>query len=272
MMLILLTMGCANDAIEACEGFDAAQPVGSVSIDALTEASGLVASAQHPGVLWTHNDSGDTARLFAIDESGAAVGSLTLAGAIPEDWEDIARSGNTLYVGDIGDNDQSRAAIAIWEVPEPTTLDGDGSAGARRISLSYPDGAHDAEALIHHDGSLWVITKDADGAAVYRASDPSADSQALSLETVLLLPDAAGSLPEVTAADTSPDGSSLFIRTEAAVLVYNLARGLPEALSGTPCVAPAPDADDGESIAATGRGYAALSEGANPTLWLAESS
>ena len=45
-----------------------------------------------------------------------------------------------------------------------------------------------------------------------------------------------------------------------------------EALAGTPCLAPAPDAADGESIAATSDGYAALSEGANPTLWLAEAS
>jgi Zn-finger nucleic acid-binding protein len=37
----------------------------------LKETSGLAASAKNPGELWLHNDSGDTARVFAIDQSGA---------------------------------------------------------------------------------------------------------------------------------------------------------------------------------------------------------
>lgn len=272
MLLILLTMGCGNTAVEACEGLGEAAAVGSVSVDDLTEASGLVASAQHDGVFWTHNDSGDTARLYAIDGSGASAGTLTLTGAIPEDWEDIARDGSTLFVGDIGDNDRTRDEVAIWRAEEPTTLDADGSAGASRMTLRYPDGPHDAEALVHHDGALWILTKDADGAAVYRAADPTADDQELELMAVLDLPEEAGAGAEVTAADVSPDGAELFVRTEGAVLVYDLADGLPDALDGTPCLAPAPDDADGESIAATGTGYAALSEGTNPTLWLSEAS
>jgi hypothetical protein len=269
MLLILLTMGCSGDPVEACEGFGEATAAGAVDEDALTEASGLVASGQHAGVFWTHNDSGDTARLYAIDESGASKGSLTLAGAIPEDWEDIARDGTTLYVGDIGDNDKGRDEIAIWRVDEPATLDADGSAGASRMTLTYPDGPHDAEALVHHGGSLWILAKDADGAAVYEA-DPSADEQELVLADVLVLPAEAGAGAEVSGADAG-DGR-LYIRTESAVLVYDLADGLPAALDGAPCLAPAPDDADGESIAATSSGYAALSEGSNPTLWLVEAS
>jgi hypothetical protein len=272
MMLILLTLGCNGASVDACEGFGEVTAAGSVGHEELTEASGLVASAQHPGVFWTHNDSGDTARLYAIDKSGDPAGTLTLTGAIPEDWEDIARDGSTLYVGDIGDNAKSRDEIAIWRVTEPDTLEDDGSTGATRMTLTYPDGAHDAEALIHHDGALWILTKDADGAAIYKASDLTAESQTLSLADVLVLPDEAGEGAEITGADTSADGSSLLIRTETSVLVYALGGDLPDALAGTPCLAPAPDAADGESIAATDGGYAALSEGANPTLWLSEAS
>lgn len=272
-MLILLTLGCTGATVGACEGFGAVAAAGTVSEPALTEASGLVASGQHPGVFWTHNDSGDTARIYAIDAGGGAAGSLTLSGAIPQDWEDIARDGDTLFVGDIGDNTRSRDEIAVWRVQEPSVLEDDASAGATRMTLRYPDGPHDAEALVHHDGALWILTKDADGAALYRADDPLAASQTLVLADVLVLPDEAGAGAEVTAADTSLDGRSLLVRTEGAVLVYDLSEGLPDALAGTPCLAPAPDAADGESIAATeGGGYAALSEGANPTLWLAEAS
>jgi hypothetical protein len=272
MMLILLTLGCHGTSVGACEGFGEATAAGSVGHDELTEASGLVASAQHPGVFWTHNDSGDTARLYAFDRSGEPAGTLTLAGAIPEDWEDIARDGDTLFVGDIGDNAKTRDEIAVWRVTEPQTLAEEGSAGATRMTLTYPDGAHDAEALVHHDDALWIFTKDADGAAVYKAADPTAERQTLLLADVLVLPSEAGAGAEITGADTSADGSSLLLRTEDSVLIYTLDGGLLEALAGTPCLAPAPDAADGESIAATSDGYAALSEGANPTLWLAEAS
>lgn len=271
-MLILLTMGCTGASVEACEGLGEVTAAGSVGHEDLTEASGLVASAQHPGVFWTHNDSGDTARLYALDESGDTAGTLTLSGAIPVDWEDIARDGRTLYVGDIGDNTRSRDEIAVWRVEEPAVLDDDGSAGATRMTLTYPDGAHDAEALVHHDGALWILTKDADGAAIYKAGDLSATTQTLALADVLVLPDEAGARAEVTGADTAEDGSRLLIRTETSVIVYDLGADLPDSLAGVPCIAPAPDAADGESIAATEGGYAALSEGAHPTLWLVEAS
>ena len=272
MLLILLTLACQGTSVGACEGFGEVSASGSVGHDDLTEASGLVASGQHSGVFWTHNDSGDTARLFAFDSLGGPAGTLTLAGAIPQDWEDIARDGDTLFVGDIGDNTKTRDEIAIWSVTEPQTLEAEGSAGATRMTLTYPDGAHDAEALIHHEGALWIFTKDADGAAVYKAADPTAERQTLTLADVLVLPSEAGSGAEITGADTSPDGESLLVRTEDSVLIYSLDGGLLEALAGTPCLAPTPDAADGESIAATSDGYAALSEGANPTLWLAEAS
>jgi len=40
--------------------------VARLSSHSITEASGLCASRLHPGVLFTHNDSGDTHRIYAI--------------------------------------------------------------------------------------------------------------------------------------------------------------------------------------------------------------
>ena len=42
---------------------------GRVRTPAATELSGLVLSRTQPGVLWTHNDSGDGARLLALRRS-----------------------------------------------------------------------------------------------------------------------------------------------------------------------------------------------------------
>jgi hypothetical protein len=46
---------------------------GRIDSSELDEASGLAASRLHPGILYSHNDNGDSPRLFAIDESTARV-------------------------------------------------------------------------------------------------------------------------------------------------------------------------------------------------------
>ncbi len=45
---------------------------------AINEASGLAASRRNDGVLYTHNDSGDTGRVFAITTQGFTVGILII--------------------------------------------------------------------------------------------------------------------------------------------------------------------------------------------------
>ena len=56
----------------------------------MDETSGLVVSAKNPDTLWTNNDSGDSARVFAISPTGALRGIYPLDGATALDWEDIA--------------------------------------------------------------------------------------------------------------------------------------------------------------------------------------
>ena len=269
MLLLTLIMGCSADPVGTCEEFGAPTEAGTVESAAVTEASGLVSSGRHPGVLWTHNDSGDTARLHAIDTTGASAGTLTISGAIPVDWEDIARDGSTLYVGDIGDNDRTRTELAIWRVEEPETLSDDGSTGGSRMLLTYPTGAHDAEALFHHGDTLWILTKDAEGAGLY-AVDPTLDEQEATLLDVISLPPEVPDGDTITGADS--DGGRLLVRTESSVLVYDLGDDVPDALASAPCIQPAPDEADGESIAALDGGYATLSEGERPTLWITEAS
>src|SRR5690606_35971094 len=63
---------------------------GSIDNPAINEASGLVASAAHTGYFWTHNDSGDEARIFLIDDSARHKATYYLQGIPAFDWEDIA--------------------------------------------------------------------------------------------------------------------------------------------------------------------------------------
>ena len=58
--------------------------------ESITEASGLAPSLRHPGVLWTHQDSGHPPQLHAISTSGRTLATLRVRGAEAYDWEAMA--------------------------------------------------------------------------------------------------------------------------------------------------------------------------------------
>jgi hypothetical protein len=153
----------------------AATPQAPVTVQAsdITEASGIAASRQNKDVLWLHNDSGDTARVFAIDRTGALLGTYTLAAADAIDWEDMAigpgpeKDVDYLYLADIGDNAAQRSEIDVYRVPEPRVTKGDTPttnelSGVEKLALRYPDHPHDAETFMvdwmNHD--LLIVTKE----------------------------------------------------------------------------------------------------------------
>ena len=48
-------------------------PYALIDFDEIVESSGIIKSKKYPGVFWTHNDSGDSARIFAITEDGKII-------------------------------------------------------------------------------------------------------------------------------------------------------------------------------------------------------
>src|SRR5262245_36071434 len=122
--------------------------IAMVEIPGLDESSGLVASRKHRGIFWSHNDGEGGPYLYAFDRAGKSRGKFLVSGAGMYDWEDIAIGPrNHLYVGDIGDNARRRKEITIYRIPEPHPSDRV-SAAVNKIRLRYPNGAHDAEALL----------------------------------------------------------------------------------------------------------------------------
>lgn len=127
------------------------QPRGpQVQSPELDELSGLAASHADPTLLWGHNDSGDSARLFRIGARGEDFGALPVPGASAVDWEDIAsfdwQGEPALLIGDIGDNRATRDHLSLYAVTDP------GKTGTTfqllwKIDFRYPDGPRDCEAL-----------------------------------------------------------------------------------------------------------------------------
>jgi hypothetical protein len=147
----------------------------TIKDERIKESSGLAKSVKHPGVYWTVNDSGDTGRVFAVDTTGE-VKAVVRFGAKVNDVEalGIDRDG-TLYIADIGDNEENREQIEIYTIPEPETLEDESNVKYRRYDFTYPDGAHDAETLLIEPGTsqLYIVTKAVKGTGTIYAAPPA---------------------------------------------------------------------------------------------------
>ena len=181
-IILFLTFALPQISFSA-PAFAKAVTNGIVNISNLTEASGVAASRNNPGVLWTENDSGNAAVVYAIDSQGRNLGTYTLPGNT--DNEDIGigpgpvTNVSYLYVTDIGDNNSDRANIAIYQTPEPAVyfwqtnnpVSSRAMKGTRTIFLTYPDGPHNAEAefIDPVTGDWFVLTKSNITSQIYTA-------------------------------------------------------------------------------------------------------
>jgi len=227
---LALLMGCPTTSSEerlVCQRFGEARVVGYISNPQIAESSGLAVSSFEEGGLWTHNDSGGDAALYAMSKEGEDLGVVELGGATANDWEALGAGpcaeGSCLWVGDIGDNGTQRGSVTIWRVVEPEppgkgrVLRVDGEAR----TASYPGGARDAEALAvdPRTGDLLVVEKVLSAEPrSYRLEHEvwerpaEVDTRFVELEQMDLQTDSlTGGM--VTGAGFSPGGRNIFLRT-----------------------------------------------------------
>src|SRR5687768_11152758 len=227
MVICSLTIAVVQAMASQAKSSSACKPAGSMMrLAGLPEASGLVVSRVTQGRLWAHNDSGKP-EIFAIDANGKVTGRVTLSGAKLQDWEAMAAvpcgSGACLYIADIGDNSAARSEIIIYRVPEPAKASGSAQVDGV-FRASYPDGAHDAEALLAApDGTLYVVTKgDTGHVALYRFPRELREGVTMRLERVgdPLSNDKPSNDARITDGAFSADGQWVVLRTRTALTFY----------------------------------------------------
>lgn len=229
-------------------------PSARVAHGPVNEQSGVVASRTYPGLFWVHNDSGDTARVFAMDRGGRVVipewlenrdfyvgppsadkskqpyPGITIDLANNIDWEDITLGDGNLYLCDMGNNGNARRDLGIYVVREPNPLSVHRTRVLGWVPVEYPDQTefpprtaweYDCEASFWFRGHLYFITKHR---PAYRLSVPALDANLYRLDQMTF--DRVNPLRKVdhqelggwvTAADVAPDESCLAVLVEAPV-------------------------------------------------------
>jgi hypothetical protein len=153
LALLLLPMGGTTELFK-------------ISDPRIPESSGLAASHKHPGILYTHNDSGHLPQVFAIGPDGRTKATFTISGAQARDWEAISLGRDeqgrpALYIADIGDNlNGAWPYVTVYRVREPGRLR-DQTLHATAFRFKYEDGPRNAESLLidPRTNRLYVASK-----------------------------------------------------------------------------------------------------------------
>lgn len=188
-----------------------------------TEISGLARSLNFPGVLYLHNDSSGGPYVYAVDErSCRTLATLEISGSRARDYEAIATGRDAkgravIWLGDIGDNLDSWPYVEILGIREPAVLKSQ-ILQARTVRVTYPDRAHNAEALLASPKGpqLWIVTKQlAHGSLYALPSPPTKRSKATQVQVEDGL---------ITDGAVSPQGDRYVLRTYFDATLYS---GLP---------------------------------------------
>ncbi|MGH3520531.1 MAG: hypothetical protein ACRDQ7_24810 [Haloechinothrix sp.] len=223
----------------------------TITDQGLRELSGLAADGEN---WYAVNDGGNRIDIFVLDRA-CSVRRVLTAPIDPYDVEDLARSADgTLWLADTGDNRLRRDTVALHKV----TRDGH----ATLYRLTYPDGPHDAEALLlDRSGVPHVVTKHALGQSeIYRPASALRSPGPTPLEKVgevTISPTTTTGGPVggtgtvlVTGGAVSADGTVIALRTYTDVYLYSAPDGdVLAALRRDPVRAALPNEDQGEAIA-----------------------
>ncbi|WP_344265135.1 hypothetical protein [Actinomadura napierensis] len=260
-----LALGAAATAWSAPAASAASAPDDTVAFKItdprISESSGLAASTAHPGVVYTHNDSGGVPKIYALGPDGRVLAVLTLGGAGARDWEAMAlgkdeRGRPAIYVGDIGDNlGGAWPYVTVYRIPEPAQVRSQ-TIRATRFKIKYADGPRNAETMMINPRTnrLYIASK-LFGGAVYEAPKRLRTSGYNVMHKI-------GKAPAIaTDGAFAPDGSTCVIRTYFGARMYAVKPdGRPGRSLGSVSL---PFQPQGESITYTpdGRYFLAGSEG-----------
>jgi len=116
-------------------------------------------------MLITHNDSGGEPALYYLDKEGKIVDTRKITGVKNNDWEDVTRDDEFIYVANMGNNFDTRKNLSIIKIPIKKSL----NETVEVINFLYPEqkkfntiyskSQYDAEGIVSINDDLIIFTK-----------------------------------------------------------------------------------------------------------------
>jgi hypothetical protein len=218
---------------------------------AMVELSGIWADKDR---WYMVNDGGEKATVVVVRKD-CTIERQIVGQVDPFDVEDLGRAPDgTFLLADGGDNNLERdtaALIALTPAGKSTLY-----------RLTYPDGKHDAEALlVGANGAPYFITKEVGNAGVYSPIRQLASPGPTPMKKVATIKLAATDTPggpvpgpvgsrTITGGTVSPDGTVVAVRTYTDAYLYSAPdKDILKALNSKPVRVPLPNEAQGEAIA-----------------------
>jgi hypothetical protein len=271
MLMLAATIACSQKKTEKADSdiFLEGQALAEATDKKLEEASGLAASVNNPGLLWTHNDSGNGAAVFLIDQKLEVRLTCKLKDIKNRDWEDIAvgpgpEPGKTyIYVADIGDNLAIFPYKMIYRFEEPVFKPGEKETTITEfdtITFQLEGEIKDTEALMVNplNKNMYIISKRENPVYLYGLQYPYSPGDTLTASKLTALP-----YTQIVAADFSADGKEIIMKNYRNVYYWKAGdRPVAEVLKERPYTLIYKEEPQGEAItfARDGSGYFTLSE------------
>ena len=222
-LFLMISFSCQKETgtndITPAEGFEEIPLAKPMIPGILDEASGIADSKTNPGYVWVQQDSGNPNDIALLSYNGTVLKTINIKTSINRDWEDMALANgpvagsNFIYLADVGDNGLIFPAYYIYRFAEPTQTV-DSVFECDKIVFKYPDGSHDAEAIMVDNDTkdIYIITKQDTRSAIYKLPYP----QNISAVNVAVL-NGTLTFNGVTSAALSPDGKEILIKTYNAI-------------------------------------------------------
>jgi hypothetical protein len=195
----------------------------------IDESSGIIKSKRFADkdVYWTHNDSGDTSRIFAIDSTGKLLRTVDLKHAANADWEEITMDEQgRLVVCDIGDNNRDnhhgkRMGVVLYRLAEPDPFNADEKPPRpEAFHFDYPKevGPQNAEGCFVKAGNAYLFTKEIEGSSCFKLPLPEKAPEG---HSAMALVTRTRTFNIVTGAALSEDGKHLALINYLTLLVID---------------------------------------------------
>jgi hypothetical protein len=251
------------------ERFSAPKSLAELTNKKLEEVSGIAASASNRGLLWAHNDSGNPAVIYLLDESLNIRLSCKMAGIKNRDWEDITvgpgpeEGKNYVYIGEIGDNNARSRYKYLYRFEEPVLGDQKNEMTITEFDtlvFELEGENKDTESIMIHPETkdIYLISKREKPVYLYQLKYPQNTGDTLTAKKLTSLP-----LTQIVSAAISPDSNEIIMKNYDNIYYWEIKdKSVSEALQEKPQVLKYTEEPQGEAITFSrdGKGFYTLSE------------